>query len=49
MTMISPYSPFNVCRFSVKVNSFVLAINMSIVSHYSRTLIIYFEETLTEI
>ena len=45
VTMISPDLQFTVCRFLVKVSSFVLAINIKIILHHSCILIIYFEET----
>ena len=44
VTMISPHLLFTVFCFSVKVTSFVLAINTRISLHYSRLLISYFEE-----
>ena len=42
--MISPRLPFTVFRFSVKVNSFVLAISMRIILHHSRIRVLHFEE-----
>ena len=44
--MISPHLLFTACRFSVKVNSFVLAINIIIILHHILAYVFfYFEET----
>ena len=45
--MISPHLPFPVCRYQLKLSGFVFAVNTRTILHYSRMLIIYFEESET--